>query len=219
MTTAYRLPPPYQPKSQQSGHPLIVLEGVSGVGKSTLRHALVSRLHAVGFHTLHTPHSGWADTVNGELRPLPQFAFYLSGLFHVSDCIRAARTGGPVVSDRYVSSVVACHSAVHRVPLQAVQGLLVPYRPYLSEPTHTFYLRCSEEALRDRLAGKSDLTQDDTELLRVAGRLSRLLDNFAELASQDPRAVCLETDGQTAEELADQIVAHVESAGAESDRH
>ncbi|MFF6997499.1 thymidylate kinase [Streptomyces sp. NPDC008313] len=218
--TVSRLPPPYQPLGyERDESPLIVLEGVSGVGKSTLRAALVERLGATGIHTLHAPHADWSGTVNARLRPLPQFAFYLSGLLHVSDSIRQARVTRPVVADRYVSSVVACHSAVHRVPVATVAGLLEPYRPYLSEPTRTFYLRCSEGALRDRLAGKSDLSEDDVDLLTVKGRLSRLLANFASVAKQDQTAVVLETDDTAAEDLADLIVSLLEKDRAESDRH
>ncbi|MGV9251446.1 dTMP kinase [Streptomyces sp. NPDC003697] len=219
MTEAFRLPPPYQPFSYEGGQdPLIVLEGVSGVGKSTLRNLLVKRLAATGIHTLHDPHTGWSETVNGRLRPLPQFAFYLSGLLHASDAMRQTRATGPVIADRYVSSVIACHAAVHRVPVTTVTTLLEPYRPYLTAPTHTFYLQCSEETLRARLAGKNDITQDDADLLAVKGRLPRLLANFASVSEQDPTAVWVDADGATADELADLITTHLETNGAEPDR-
>jgi len=220
VTDAFRMPPPYQPYYFEGDEaPLIVLEGVSGVGKSTLRDILVKKLDATGIHTLHTPHAGWSSTVNARIRPLPQLAFYLSGLLHASDSIREARTIGPVIADRYVSSVIACHAAVHRVPTEVVTELLAPYRPYLTQPTHTFYLRCSEDTLRDRLASKSDLTRDDAELLHVEGRLPRLLANYHSVAEQDPSAIWLETDGTTAEDLAETIIARLESARAEPDRH
>src|SRR5262249_18741010 len=159
------------------------------VGKSTLRELLVRRLGATGIHTLSHPHTHWSSDVNAKLRPLPQFAFYLSGALHASDSIRQARAAGPVVADRYVSSVMACHAAVDQGGVDPVARLLEPFRPYLVAPTHTFYLRCSEKALRERLAGKNDRTRDDAELIEVPGRLEQLVENFATVAGLDPTAV------------------------------
>jgi dTMP kinase len=209
------LPRPYQPQDRTAGrHPFIVLEGVSGIGKSTLARLLAQRLNATSLHTLTLPHSDWSSAVNTQLRALPQFAFYLSGVLHASDKVRRARQVGAVVADRYVSSVIACHAAVHEVEVQVVTELITPFRPYTELPTHTFYLRCSEAALRDRMAAKQDLKQDDTELFTVPGRLTRLLENFAAVAADDPSAVPLDTDGKTPDDLADWILTHLEAQHA-----
>ncbi|MFD6321987.1 dTMP kinase [Streptomyces sp. NPDC058442] len=206
-----RLPPPYQPLFFESRpQPVIVLEGVSGIGKSTLADLLARRLKASSFHTLPKPHTGWSPTINAHLRSLPQLAFYLSGVLHASDRVRHARTLGPVVADRYVSSVIACHAAVHHVPVDTVANLLEPFRPYLVTPTLTVYLRCSEESLRERMAAKQDVKSDDTDLFEVPGRLSRLLANFAHVAERDKTAVWLDTDCKTPEELADRVLADLE---------
>ncbi|MFD8967208.1 hypothetical protein ACFV0C_19815 [Streptomyces sp. NPDC059568] len=121
---------------------------------------------------------------------------------------------GPVVADRYVSSVIACHAAVHGVAVETVTRLLEPYRPYLVEPTHTFYLRCAESVLRERMARKHDLKQDDMELFTVPGRLAGLLANFEAVSAADPTAVVIDTDDRTPEELADCVIARLESGGA-----
>ncbi|MEV7035741.1 thymidylate kinase [Streptomyces sp. NPDC093272] len=206
-----RTPPPYQPFYYETEpHPVVVLEGVSGIGKSTLAGLLAKRLKASRIHTLTSPHTGWSSTVNAELRSLPQFAFYLSGALHASDRIRQARTHGPVVADRYLSSVIACHAAVHRVPVDAVTALLEPFRFYMEAPTRTYYLRCSEDELRERMAVKTDVKSDDTDLLKVPDRLPRLLANFARVAEKDDTAVWLDTDDTSPEELADWVTADME---------
>jgi dTMP kinase len=209
------LPAPYRPLSLDGPpHPFIVLEGVSGIGKSTLAQALVQRLGATSLHTLPPPHTNWSTLVNARLRCLPQFAFYLSGLLHAADAIRAKRSVTPVVADRYTSSVVACHAAVHDIPVGEVAQLLGPFRPYLEAPTRTFYLTCSEAALSERLATKSDVKRDDLELLAVHGRLARLLGNFQTVQDADPTAVALNTDGKSPEDLADWILTYLEGDGA-----
>lgn len=210
------LPSSYEPMPYDGAQEtFLVLEGVSGIGKSTLAELLAARLDATSLHTLPAPHSAWSSQVNGHLNALPQFAFYLSGALHAADSVRRCRSTGPVVADRYVSSVIACHSAVHGVPLAVVARLLEPFHPYLEPPDHTFYLRCSEQTLRDRMAAKATgslLTPDDAELFDVPGRLARLQDNFEAVAAADPTAVVLDTDGKTPGELADLILEHTEHA-------
>lgn len=214
------LPASYAPiRFDGPPHPFIVLEGVSGIGKSTLARTLTERLRATSLHTLPTPHTNWSDMVNSRLRALPQFAFYLSGLLHASDSIRSARTIRPVVADRYASSVLACHAAVHNVPAAEVMQLLEPFVRYLERPTMTVYLTCSEAVLRKRMATKSDTKQDDHDLFAVPGRLARLLTNFAIVQDTDPSAVALQTDGKSPVDLANWITAHLEASHAQPRRH
>lgn len=209
------LPSVYQPPSV-SGllHPFVVLEGVSGIGKSTLARELSRRLGATYLHTLTAPHTDWSPAVNEGLRALPQFAFYASGLLHTADVVREARRTGPVVADRYASSVVACHAAVHEVPVEEVARLLAPFRRYLETPTRTYYLSCSEEALRRRLAAKHDVKQDDLDLFATPGRLARLLANFQAVRAGDPTAVLLDTEGASVDDLAERIAVEGVAAGA-----
>ncbi|MFE2302683.1 dTMP kinase [Streptomyces sp. NPDC059445] len=208
-----RVPLPYQPFSSETadsrGHPVIVLEGVSGIGKSTLASLLAARLQGFSLHTLTSPHTDWAPVIS-ELRPLPQLGFYLSGLLHASDRIRQEQAHGPVVADRYQSSVIACHAAVHHVPTDAVTALLAPFRSYLVAPTRTYYLHCSPDTLQRRMATKKVLARDDTDLLTIPTRLPQLMANFAEVAQTDTSAVRLDTDGKSPDELADWVLNDLE---------
>lgn len=210
-----RLRAPYTPGAQgERRGPFLVLEGVSGVGKSALAQLLAKRLGGVPIHTLTDPHTGWSDTVNAELRPLPQFAFYVSGLLHVSDTVRGWLDAGPMVADRYVSSVVACHAAVNGVALDQVKELVAPFRPYLVVPDATFYLLGSDQSLKERMQIKQDVKRDDTDLFDVPGRLAALRTNFHDMADEDPSAVMLPTDGRSPDDLADIIVKHLEDRRA-----
>ncbi|MGW1051096.1 dTMP kinase [Streptomyces sp. NPDC002586] len=210
---------PYTPGAKEGPGLFVVLEGISGVGKSTLARLLAKRLDATPIHTLTAPHSDWSHTVNRELRPLPQFAFYLSGLLHVSDAVRQALAMGPVVADRYASSVIACHAAVNSVGLGQVRQLIAPFRPYLVAPDATFYLISSDRSLKERMEAKTDVKQDDTDLFNVPGRLDRLRANFMAVADDDPSALLLPTDERSPDDLADIIVKHLEDRHAQPDRH
>ncbi|MQS36805.1 dTMP kinase [Streptomyces katsurahamanus] len=210
------LPAAYRPtpRSENRQGLFVVLEGVSGIGKSTLTALLARRMNATSLHTLAGPHTGWSLEANEQLRALPQFAFYLSGLLHASDRVRQAVTIGPVVADRYASSVTACHAAVHDLDPVEVAVLMDPFRPYLIVPDATFYLACSEATLRERMARKLDIKHDDTDLFDVPNRYKQLLDNFEQVAAGDPTAVILPTDGRSPDQLADTIATHLEEAGA-----
>ncbi|MFE2555555.1 dTMP kinase [Streptomyces sp. NPDC059352] len=189
--------------------PLIVLEGISGIGKSTLARILADRLEAPSLHTVPEPFIPWAPIVNEQIAALPQFAFYLSGVLHSTDLIRGHLARRPVVADRYISSVIAYHSAVHELDMNQVRGLLGPFQPYLVHPDHTFYLRCNDTTLHARMAVKKDRNKDDRDMLNVPGRLDRLRRNFDAVAAQDPTAVIVDTDDRAPEELADLIISHV----------
>jgi dTMP kinase len=196
-----------------------VLEGISGVGKTTLARLLAERLGAMAIHTLPDPHTGWSGTANRELRPLPQLAFYLSGLLHVSDAVRQHLRVGPVVADRYACSVMACHAAVNDVGLDQVRELIAPFLSYLVAPDATFYLISSDSSLKERMGTKTDVKQDDTDLFDVPGRLARVRKNFRSVAETDPSVVMLPTDGRSPDDLADIIVKHLEDGHAQPDRY
>ncbi|MFJ7271084.1 dTMP kinase [Streptomyces sp. NPDC099050] len=209
LTSAFQ-PIPYD---EHHDHPFLVLEGVSGIGKSSLAALLAHRINGTSLHTLAPPHSGWSDEAH-RMSPLPNLAFYLSGLLHVSDHVRRALALGPVIADRYAPSVTACQAAIHGVDTTDVDRLMAPFFPYLVVPAHTFYLRCSQATLRERMAVKDDTKQDDTDLFGVPGRLKQLMTNFETVAANDPTAIVLDTDGLTPDDLAHAIIAHLENPRA-----
>lgn len=211
---AHALPAPYRPTDLVQGGPLIVIEGISGSGKSTLVRLLREKLTATEVHTLPEPHRQLSPLVNAQTRALPQLAFYLSGLLHASDVIRAGLERGPVIADRYLTSVLANHAAVNDVPLADVIAFVTPFRPYLVQPQRTVYLKVSPSVLRARLTGKPDYTASDHDVLHVPGQLERILAHYDALAAEDPTAVVLDADQPTPDQLAATILALLEHTRA-----
>ncbi|MGW5397761.1 dTMP kinase [Streptomyces sp. NPDC003952] len=215
MSDFFQLPRAFEPITydEDRAEAFVALESPSGFGKSTLAKLLARRWSGSVLHTLAPPHAEWSQEASS-LKPLPQFAFYLSGLLHVSDRARKALTIGPVIADRYASSVVACQAAIHGASTIEVDQMLVPFRPYIVKPDVTFYLRCSEEALRARLGRKQDFKQDDADLFGVPGRFKSLVECFEKVAASDPTAVMLDTDNSSPADLADMITSHMEERRA-----
>jgi thymidylate kinase len=94
-----------------SAHPFIVLEGLSGAGKTTIGRLLNERLRGSFYVTPPASYRVVRETVDrlGDLRA--RYRFYLSGLGVASTEIRAMRRRGPVVCDRYVLTTECFHRA------------------------------------------------------------------------------------------------------------
>ncbi|GGK61637.1 hypothetical protein Sme01_03380 [Sphaerisporangium melleum] len=201
------LPEAYQPADTPRRGTFVVLEGISGSGKSTVAALLAARLGCAHFHTVPAPVSDLQPYINAHARAFPQLAFYFAGALHASDLARAALTTGHAVADRYVNSVIANHAAVHRLDNKTVAETIAPYTGYLTTPNLTVYLRTDLDVLTRRLAAKPDQTQSDRDLMADRGLLERLQDHYDEIARTDPTACLMPTDGRTPAELADRIAA------------
>jgi dTMP kinase len=215
MTTAYgcgALPAAYQPADTPRAGFFLVLEGISGSGKSTLAALLAGGLRCPCFHTVPAPVSDLQPYINSRARALPQLAFYLAGALHASDLARETLTAGHAVADRYASSVIANHAAVHGLDNDTVTAAIAPFTSYLAAPDLTVYLHTGLDELTMRMKTKPDQTQSDRDLLKDPELLERLQDHYDKIARIDPTAYCLHTDGRSPAELADHIAALVPSA-------
>lgn len=197
----------YRPDAASKAGLFIVLEGISGSGKSTLARLLAAQLRARAFHTVPAPVSDLQLYVNANARPLPQLAFYLSGVLHASDLARDGLRYGDVIADRYVNSVIVNHAAVHELPNDTVAAVIAPFTSYLAVPDLTVYLHTSPSELARRMRTKADQTRSDRDLLTDTGLLQRLQDRYDQIAATDPTARHLHTTGRSLTELANLIAA------------
>jgi dTMP kinase len=198
--------------AEQGARRFVALEGVSASGKSTVADLLAGMLPAKTLHVVPAPYSVTAAAVNEVARPLPQLAYYLSGLFYAADLVRDAVSESWMVTDRYAASVIANHAAVHGLRIRDVMGAAGAMLRYLPRPGLTVYLRTSPDEVRRRMRTKPDLTAADRHLLTEPGLLKRVLELYDTLLGADPdKTLWIETDGRAPGEIALQISEHLGS--------
>lgn len=202
---APELPAAYRPQNPPRSGIFVVLEGISGSGKSTIAALLAERLDCRPFHTVPAPVSDLQPYINANARTLPQLAFYLAGALHAADLARQALEHGHAVADRYVNSVIANHAAVHSLDNDTVAATIAPFAGYLAQPDLTVYLHTNLDALTARMLAKRDQTASDRDLIADRALLQRLQEHYDQVAGTDPTAYHVHTDGRTPDELADHV--------------
>lgn len=91
----------------------ITLDGVDGVGKTTVSKALAEALGAVYFKSPSSPFDKMRADVDKVADPLTRYFFYRSATQHDSKIIRGLLDEGKsVVCDRYIYSTYAYHLAM-----------------------------------------------------------------------------------------------------------
>lgn len=199
------LPACYQPPVTGRHGRLLVLEGISGSGKSTLARLLAERLDADTLHVVPEPLSTLSGYINDHGGALTQFAFYLTGALDAADTVRRRLVAGNMVTDRWVNSVIANHTAVNNLDLESVLAAFAPFLAYLPAPDLTVYLETSEKELLRRMANRPNRSPQDRLLVRRPGLVQRVRELYRMLGAVDPTGVQVTTDGKPPEELAEEI--------------
>lgn len=152
----------------------IVIEGLDGVGKSTIVRELARALRARGRRCLavKSPVGGYdraAPYVSRRCDVVAKYLFYLSGVKHTSDRIRRLLLKYSVVCDRWVYTTQAYHVAQGVPPVCDIAGL------ELLVPDVAFYLRVTDERVRrSRLSGRGVLKPGDEVVFEPGGLLDRI---------------------------------------------
>lgn len=153
----------------------IVLEGLDGVGKSTLAHGLA---HALGATLMSTPGSEFAALRGGILNTLHEdqlgkALFYAATVsFQGRKAVEMVTRGGTVVMDRYWASTVAYARA------RGVTADLDALAPDIAQPDITVLITLDEPRRVARLTGRG-ATEEDIETLCPAFKASVLRDLMA----------------------------------------
>jgi thymidylate kinase len=142
-----------------AAYPFVVLEGLSGVGKSAVAKLLAAELGGVYYHTPPDPLVSARRGVDEACRAQARYHFYLAGVIHASEEIRALTTRCAVVCDRYIATTHFWHALIGAAVLQSYEPL------GLLEPALTALVTCEESERRCRLQERGR-TRNDLEEAR-----------------------------------------------------
>lgn len=176
-------------------HPFIALEGLSGVGKSSVAMALAAQLNGQVYKTPCETLCSIRDIVDRQYSLNARFLFYLAGVYQASDEIRQILPRHPIICDRYILTTVCYHRSL---------GVKLANRIYddLAQPNLTVLLTCSDEERLLRINRRGWSYNDIQERI---SRVEQAL--LAEYLSHG--VLTLDTTSISAEEAALEIVKHL----------
>ncbi len=125
--------------------PFVVLEGLSGTGKTTIANALAG---LGGGTYVHTPTGTYRDmhaAVDAQAGATERYFFYLASLARAADEIARELPCRPVICDRWITTTQAWHGLLGAPVLDTVESL------DLLEPDITVLIVCDEIERQRRL--------------------------------------------------------------------
>jgi thymidylate kinase len=140
---------PYHPK-------FLVIEGCTGVGKSTITEYLIARTGASSFHYPPEFVSFRRDVhLDQSVAPLPRLVYYLAATLHLSDLVRAQLTLGHVICDRYLASPLSLLIGDSAMEEKEVRRFSEPFEPYLCAPDLTLLVTADHAAASARIHNRA----------------------------------------------------------------
>lgn len=137
--------------------PLIAVEGIDGVGKTTFVQALAARLGAVVYKSPGGPFAIARELLDKELDALTRYHFFRSAVQYDSEQLARLIRVGPVVCDRYIDSTIVCHAA------RDARIATIGDRRHLTRPTLTIVLTAHPSVVKRRLSARASLGHDERD--------------------------------------------------------
>lgn len=138
----------------------IAIEGLSGVGKSTIARALAERIGGLYYRTPPSMFGPIRESVETNACPLSQHLYFCAGMVQASLEIDAALKERAVVCDKYFATLRAYSRGLGFAGLERLsEGA--------TKADYTFLIQVSEETRRRRIAARGPITARHQEFLRI----------------------------------------------------
>ena len=129
---------------KETGHKFIVLEGISGSGKTELGKLLAQQTSSQYYATPPEAFRSSRKLVDEGVTLEARFWFYLASIVQASREIEALLRTGRVVCDKYILSTICYHRALGL-------DVALPQEIRYFEPDHTFLIYCDDKVRLGRL--------------------------------------------------------------------
>lgn len=182
---------------------LVAIEGIDGVGKTTIATALADHLRTLGqpVRIMPMPPEELAEAanfMNHNASTKAHYLFYLAVVKHTSDQIEKQIEHGHVICARYLLSTLAYHWAANvNVRIELDDLVIVP-------PDLTVLLRCSENERQSRIQHRELKKPGDALKLTEDSILARIETLYHKF---DDSIIEIDTTGQTPSQVAESITA------------
>lgn len=137
--------------------PFVVLEGLSGTGKTTIARELARLLRGTYVHTPMGSYHRIRVDIDARATPAERYCFYVAALAGAGGEIAKLRETGPVVCDRWVATTQSWHALLGVPVLRDLTFLGLP------EPDLIVHVACAESERQARLDRRGRDTNDLTE--------------------------------------------------------
>lgn len=150
----------------------VVLEGLSGSGKSTVGEILSNEIEAVFYKTPPPLFDPIREAVDREADSVARFFFYLAGVVQASEEISNILKSKSVVCDRYILTTTCWHTVIGaKIDIPRIVTDLT-----LRKPDATFLIICQKEKRLQRLYERGLSYNDEQE--RKSEREQRFLAEY-----------------------------------------
>lgn len=137
---------------------LIVIEGIDGVGKTSIakelqQHLIMSGIHAVLYEELEKKNEGFNKIkpyIKKNAPLMSSLFFYLASAIKKSEVIRELLNSSWVICDRYVYSTIANHRA-KGLTQETINKFNISELPII-KPDYLFLIVCNERQRLTRIA-------------------------------------------------------------------
>lgn len=161
-----------------------VLEGLDGVGKSTIGKKLS---HVLGGKFIETPTKDF-EPLKRKIFEKPydvQFLFFMASNMDASYQINDILKQYPVVCVRYIPSTVVAYCTYTGECLEDVLNEIKLYIKKMIKPDKTILLQVSEEEWYERIYGRGHLDNNDEKFIRDKKLRSKAMEIYLELAEKE----------------------------------